>query len=402
MIAFEAKPLGVSEGTSIRSFRVNVPQAALDDLRRRILATQFPERETVRDRSQGAPLKTVQKLARYWATEYDWRRIESKINSYPQFITEIEGLDIHFTHVRSKHSNALPLLACHGWPGTFIERLKAVDGLVDPTAYAGTASDAFDVVIPSMPGYGFSGKPTTTGWDPARIARAWAVLMKRLGYARYAAQGSDWGAITVDILARQGHPELIGIHTSMPGAVPNDIGAAAAAGAAAPAGLSPDEKQAYEQLVEAYTSIQYALIMGSRPQMLYGIADSPIGLAAFLLDAGPRALDLSGAFDGRRKDLTRDEVLDMITLFWLTNTGVSAARLYWENKLDYFAPKNVTIPVAVSAFPDELFVTPRSWAERAYSNLIHYNKLDKGGHYPSWEQPELFTAELRAAFRTLR
>jgi pimeloyl-ACP methyl ester carboxylesterase len=401
--AAAARQRVATDGTAIRPFRVNIPQAALDDLRRRILATQFPEKEPVDDHSQGVPLATVQKLARYWATEYDWRKVEAKMNSYPQFITEIDGLDIHFIHVRSKHPNALPVIITHGWPGSIVEQLKIIDPLVDPTAHGGKASDAFDVVIPNMPGYGFSGKPSTTGWGPERIARAWVTLMKRLGYTRYVAQGGDWGAVVVDLMAKQGDPGLVGIHTNMAGAVPPDIDAAAFAGKPAPEGLSAEEKRAYEELAFTYKNVYYAFYMASRPQTLYGIADSPVGLAAFLLDHDPRSLALiARSFDGVREGLTRDDVLDNVTLFWLTNTGVSAARLYRENTVSYFAAKNVTIPVAVSVFPDEIYPAPRSWAERAYPNLVYFKKHDKGGHFAAWEQPELLTGDMRAGFKTLR
>jgi pimeloyl-ACP methyl ester carboxylesterase len=394
----------VGEEVAVRDFHIDVPEEELDDLRQRILATRWPEKEPVTDFSQGVPLATMQKLARYWATEYDWRKVEAKLNSYPQFITNIDGLDIHFIHVRSKEKNALPVIVTHGWPGSIIEQLKIIDPLTNPTAYGGSASEAFDVVIPSMPGYGFSGKPTTTGWDQARIARAWAVLMKRLGYTRYVAQGGDWGAIVNDLFATQGHPELIGMHTNLPGGIPPEINKAAAAGSPAPTGLSAEEKRAYETVVVLYKTIPTQLFMASHPQTLYGIADSPVGVAAWLLDHDPTSLRLiARAFDGESTGLTRDDVLDNATLFWLTNTTISASRLYWEGfaKTD-LGPKNVSIPVAVSVFPDEVYHTPRSWAERAYPNLIHYNKLDKGGHFAAWEQPELLTQELRTAFKSLR
>jgi pimeloyl-ACP methyl ester carboxylesterase len=378
---------------------VNVPEAELTELRVRINATRWPEREPVNDHSQGVQLATVQKLARYWATEYDWRKIEAKLNAVPNFITEIDGLDIHFIHARSKHENALPLIVTHGWPGSIIQQLKIIQLLINPTAHGGKASDAFHVVMPSMPGYGFSGKPTTTGWDPARIARTWAVLMKRLGYTRYVAQGGDWGAIITDVMATQGHPELIGIHSNMPGTVSPEVDKALWSGSPLPSGLSSDEKLACEMLAFTYKkSVQYASYMASRPQTLYGIVDSPLGLAAWLLDPPL----ISHGFGGHPGGLTPDDVLDNITLFWLTNTAVSAARLYRENTFNYFTPKNVSIPVAVSVFPDELYQAPRSWTERAYPNLIYYNKLDKGGHFPAWEQPQLFVEELRAGFKSLR
>jgi pimeloyl-ACP methyl ester carboxylesterase len=384
--------------TAIRPFHRPVPEAELTELRRRISATRWPERETVSDKSQGVPLDMIQKLAHYWATDYDWRKIETKITALPNFVTEIDGLDIHFIHVRSKHDNALPLIITHGWPGAIIEQLKIVGPLTNPTAHGGSPSDAFHVVIPSLPGYGFSGKPTAPGWDPVRIARAWGVLMKRLGYSRYAAQGTDWGALVTEQLAVQAPPGLIGIHTNMPGAVPADVDAAAFTGATMPPGLSPDERRAYEQLASIYKRVYYAFYMASRPQALTALADSPVGLATFLLDFEL----ITGSFDGPKEGLTRDDVLDSITLFWLTNTAVSAARLYWENKLAYFSPKGISIPVAVSVFPNEIYVCPRSWAERAYSHLLYYHALDKGGHFPAWEQPQLFSEEVRAGLRSLR
>ena len=397
----------VVEATAIRPFQVSTPEAELTELRRRILATRFPEKETVTDFSQGVPLATTQKLARYWATEYDWRKVEARLNAVPNFITEIDGLDIHFIHVRSKHENALPMLVSHGWPGSIIEQLKIVDPLVNPTAHGGTAADAFHVVIPSMPGYGFSGKPTETGWGPERIARAWDVLMKRLGYTSYVAQGGDWGSVVVDYMGVQAPKGLLAIHTNMPGVVPPAIDAAAFAGAPVPAGLSADEKHAYEQLAGFYKKVYYAVIMGTRPQTLTALADSPVGLATFMIDHDERSLELiSRSFNGVSEGLSRDDVLDNITLFWLTNTGVSAARLYWEynlsDKLSFFSPKGVKLPVAVSAFPDELTQAPRSWAEQAYPNLIHYNRLPKGGHFAAWEQPKAFVNELRVGFKSLR
>jgi pimeloyl-ACP methyl ester carboxylesterase len=392
-----------AQDPSIRPFTYHASQAELDDLRRRIVATRFPEKEPVADPSQGVQLATIQKLARYWATDYDWRKVEAKLSSYPQFITEIDGLDIHFIHVRSKHENALPLIVTHGWPGSIIEQLKIIDPLTNPTAYGGKASDAFHVVIPSIPGYGFSGKPTTTGWDPTRIARAWIVLMKRLGYTRYVAQGGDWGALITEqmgVLAPQG---LLGIHTNLPFAVPAEI-VQALASHTPPPGLSADESRAFERLDFFFThGLSYAQQMANHPQTLYGIADSPVGLAAWFLDHDLLSYQLiARAFDGEREGLTRDDVLDNITLAWLTNTGISGARLYRENKLGIFAPMGVTVPVAVSAFPDELYQLPRSWAERAYPKLVHYNKVEKGGHFAAWEQPQLFVAEVRAGLRSLR
>jgi pimeloyl-ACP methyl ester carboxylesterase len=390
----------------IRPFEVNFPEAELVELRRRVKATRFPERETVSDQSQGVQLGTVQKLARYWATEYDWRKCEARLKALPNYVTEIDGLDIHFIHVRSKHEKALPLIVTHGWPGSIVEQLKIIEPLTNPTAHGGNASDAFHVVIPSMPGYGFSGRPTTTGWDVAHIARAWTTLMKRLGYTQFVAQGGDWGALVVDQLAVQAPPELLGIHTNMPGIFPNDIDQRAFSGAPAPAGLSPDEQVAYERLQFVYQKgIAYGFQMGLRPQTLYGIADSPVGLAAYFLDHDARSYELiSRVFAGETAGLTRDDILDNITITWLTNTAISGARLYWENwgKLGYFNAKGVSIPVAVSVFPDELYPAPRTWTERAYPKLIHFNKLDRGGHFAAFEQPELFCQEVRAGFRSLR
>jgi pimeloyl-ACP methyl ester carboxylesterase len=396
--------MGKIEDNAIRPFHINIPEEELVDLRRRIAATRWPEQETVTDQSQGVQLATMQKLADYWTKDYDWRKVEARLNALPQFVTNIAGLDLHFIHVRSKHPDALPLIVTHGWPGSIIEQLKIIDPLTNPTAHGGSVSDAFHLVIPSMAGYGFSGKPTTTGWGPDRMARAWVVLMKRLGYTRFVAQGGDWGALITDLMGVHAAPELLGIHTNMPGAVPPDIDKAAFVGAPPPAGLSDDERHAYDRLAFFYTQdLAYAQEMGTRPQTLYGIADSPVGLAAWILDHDVLSYELiARAFDGKREGLTRDDVLDNITLFWLTNTAISAARLYWENKFSFFNVKNVSIPVAVSAFPDELYPAPRSWAERAYPNLIHYNKLDKGGHFAAWEQPELLSTELREAFRPLR
>ena len=390
--------------SSIRPFRVNIPEAVLADLRQRLAQTRLPDKETVTDYSQGVPLKTVQQVLSYWQSDYDWRKVEARLNSVPNFITEIDDLDIHFIHVRSKHENALPLIVTHGWPGSIIEQLKIIEPLTNPTAHGASASDAFHLVIPSMPGYGFSGKPTTTGWGPERIARAWAELMKRLGYTKYVAQGGDWGALIVDMMGVLAPPGLLGIHTNMAATVPPDVDKAAFTGAPPPPTLSAEERQAYDQLAFFYkVDLAYALEMATRPQTLYGIADSPVGLAAWILDHDTRSLELiARVFDGRSEGLTRDDVLDNITHYWLTNTAVSSSRLYWENKLAFFAPKGVAIPVAVSVFPDDICPAPRSWAERAYPKLIHYNKLDKGGHFAAWEQPQLFTAEVRTGFRSLR
>jgi pimeloyl-ACP methyl ester carboxylesterase len=394
-----------ADKTATRPFQVNVPEAELTELRRRINATKWPERETVTDATQGVQLATMQALARYWATDYDWRKIEAKLNALPQFITEIDGLDIHFIHVRSKHENALPLIVTHGWPGSVVEQLKIVDPLTNPTEHGGSASDAFHLIIPSMPGYGYSGKPSAAGWGPERIARAWDVLMKRLGYTRYVAQGGDWGAVVVDLMGVQAPSGLAGIHTNMPGIFPADIDAAAFSGKPAPSGLSADEKVAYERLQFVYQKgIAYGFQMGLRPQTLYGIADSPIGLAAYFLDHDARSYELiTRVFAGGSEGLTRDDILDNITITWLTNTAISGARLYWEYfGKGYFNAKGVSIPVAVSVFPDELYPAPRSWAEQAYPKLIHFNRLPKGGHFAAWEQPKLFAEELRAGFRSLR
>jgi pimeloyl-ACP methyl ester carboxylesterase len=387
----------------IRSFQVNFPEARLDDLRKRITSTNWPERELVADATQGVQLATMQKLADYWAKTYDWRKCEAKLNALPQFMTEIDGVDIHFIHVRSKHPNAMPLIVTHGWPGSIIEELKIIAPLTDPTAYGGKAEDAFDVVIPSMPGYGFSGKPTVTGWDPVRIADAWVILMKRLGYTKFVASGGDWGDPVTEQMAVRAPSNVMAIHLNMPSAVPPEI-FQAIQGGPVPAGLSAEEKQAFEQLDFFFrTGVGYANEMRLRPQTLYGIADSPVGLAAWILDHDARSYELiARVFDGKSEGVTRDDILDNITVYWLTNTAISSARLYWENKLAFFAPQGVTIPVAVSAYPDELYQAPRSWAEKAFPKLIHYNRLPKGGHFAAWEQPESFSNELRTAFRSLR
>jgi len=395
----------IADKTPVRPFHVNFPESDLTELRRRIGATRWPERETVTDATQGVQLETTRALARYWAAEYDWRKVEARLNSLPNFITEIDGLDIHFIHARSKHADALPIIVTHGWPGSIVEQLKIIEPLTNPTAHGGNASDAFHVVIPSMPGYGFSGKPTAGGWDPAHIARAWDVLMRRLGYQHYVAQGGDWGAVIVDLMGVQAPSGLLGIHTNMAGVFPAEIDAAAFSGAPTPPGLSADEKLAYERLKFVYQKgIAYGFQMGLRPQTLYGLADSPVGLAAYFLDHDARSYALiSRVFQGHTEGLTRDDILDNVTITWLTNTALSGARLYWEYwGKGYFNVKGVSIPVAVSVFPDELYPAPRSWTERAYPKLIHYNKLDKGGHFAAWEQPKLFSEELRAGFRSLR
>jgi len=393
----------------IRPFHVNVPEAELTELRNRINATRWPERETVTDFSQGVPLATVQKLARYWATDYDWRKVEARLNAVPNFITEIDGLDIHFIHVRSKHENALPMIVTHGWPGSIIEQMKIIEPLTNPTAHGGTAEDAFHLVIPSLPGYGFSGKPTKPGWNPVSIAKAWATLMQRLGYTKYVAQGGDWGNAVSEVMALQQPPGLLGIHTNMAATVPPDVSKALAMGGPPPADLSPDEKHAWDQLVDFYKNgLGYALEMNNRPQTLYGIVDSPVGLAAWMIDHDIRSYQMiARAFDGKPEGLTRDDVLDNVTLYWLTNTAISSARLYWDTRHNlpaggFFDVRGIKIPVAVSAFAEEIYQAPKSWAEKAYPKLIHYNKFDKGTHFAAWEQPELFVAEMRASFRSLR
>jgi pimeloyl-ACP methyl ester carboxylesterase len=398
-----------TETQAIRPFRFHASDQALTDLRRRIQATRWPEKETVTDQSQGVPLATMRELARYWATDYDWRKAEAKLSALSQFVTNIDGLDIHFIHVRSREKNALPLIINHGWPGSVLEQIKLIGPLTDPVAHGGKAEDAFDVVIPSMPGYGFSGKPESTGWGPERMARAWPELMKRLGYTRYVAQGGDWGAFVVDQMGLQAPAGLLAIHTNMPATVPADVDKALLTGGPPPSGLSAEERRAYDQLVRTFKQVDYARLMASRPQTLYGIADSPVGLAAWLLDhndangqpaaAVVSALSRTTSATG---ELTRDEILDNITLYWLTNTGVSASRLYWEYKGGFFNAKGVKIPVAVTVFPGEQYEAPRSWAEKAYPKLIYYNKVDKGGHFAAWEQPQIFATELRAAFRSLR
>jgi pimeloyl-ACP methyl ester carboxylesterase len=392
-----------ADSSAIRPFRVSFPDSELQDLRRRINATRFPTRELVPDSTQGVQLATMQQLAQYWGSEYDWRRCEAQLNSYPNFITEIDGVDIHFIHVRSRHENALPVIVTHGWPGSVVEQLKIIGPLTDPTAYGGTAADAFDVVIPSIPGYGFSGKPTELGWGPPRIARAWTTLMQRLGYTRYVAQGGDWGAAITEQMGVQAAPGLLGVHTNMPSAVPPEIFQAMAT-QTPPPGLSDDERWAFERLAFFFSKgVSYAQQMSNRPQTMYAIEDSPVGLAAWFLDHDLKSYELiARAFNGQREGLTRDDVLDNITLTYLTKTGVSTSRLYWENRLPFFVPMGVNIPIAISAFRDELYQCPRSWAERFYPNLIYYNRQDVGGHFAAWEQPLRLTQDLRAGFRSLR
>ncbi|MBV8768511.1 MAG: epoxide hydrolase, partial [Hyphomicrobiales bacterium] len=391
---------------AIRPFSIDFPEETLVDLRRRINATKWPDREIVSDTTQGVQLATMQAIARYWGTQFDWRKIEARLKAMPQFITEIDGLDVHFVHVRSKHENALPMIVTHGWPGSIIEQLKIVDPLTDPTMHGATAADAFHLVIPSLPGYGFSGKPLAPGWNPPRIAKAWAVLMQRLGYKKYVAQGGDWGNAVTEFMAVQEPTGLLGVHTNMPATVPPDVSKALAVGGPPPAGLSPDEKHAWDQLDFFYKNgLGYAIEMNNRPQTLYGIVDSPVGLAAWMIDHDARSEEMiARVFEGKSEGLTKDDVLDNVTLYWLTNTAISSARLYWDNAHNptggFFDPRGIKIPVAVSAFPDELYTAPRSWAEKAYQKLIYYNKLPKGGHFAAWEQPELFVAEMRAAFQS--
>jgi pimeloyl-ACP methyl ester carboxylesterase len=400
-----------TEKSAIRPFTIETSGAELQALRQRVADTRWPDKETVPDHSQGVQLDTIQELARYWASDYDLRRCEEKLNSLPQFKTEVDGLDIHFIHVRSEHENALPLILTHGWPGSVIELLKVIDPLTNPTAHGGNSSDAFHVVIPSMPGYGYSDKPGAPGWGPDRMATAWVELMKRLGYDHFVAQGGDWGAVVTDLMGAQAPPELLGIHTNMPGVIPPEVVQALpipgqlAPGGPPPSGLTPDEQRAFEQVSTFYTTgAGYAVEMGTQPQTLYGVADSPVGLAAWMINHDPYSYgEITQAFEGDPVgELTRDEILDNITLYWLTNTGVSSGRLYWDNTFGFFDAKNVSVPAGVSVFPGEIYQSPRSWAERAYPNLIHYNELDRGGHFAAWEQPQLLSEEVRATFRTLR
>ena len=402
--AAQSSTAAPANGKAIRPFHINIPKEAVADMLKRIAATRWPEKETVTDASQGVQLATMKKLADYWAKDYDWRKTEAKLNSYPQFVTNIDGVDIYFVHVRSKNPNALPVIITHGWPGSIIEQLKIIGPLTDPTKYGGKAEDSFDVVIPSLPGYGFSGKPTTTGWDPIRIARAWIVLMDRLGYKKYVAQGGDWGNAVTEQMALLQPAGLIGIHTNMPATVPDDSNKAALAGAPAPSDFSAEEKSAYDQLAFFYKhGLGYAIEMANRPQTLYAIADSPIGLAAWMIDHDSQSYDLiARVFDGKSEGLTREDIVENITLYWLTNTAVSSARLYWESKLAFFAPKGIPIPTAVSSYPNEIYAAPRSWTEKAFPKLIYYNRLPKGTHFAAWEQPELFVREMRAGFKSLR
>jgi pimeloyl-ACP methyl ester carboxylesterase len=412
--AAQATPTHLKEGsmadhTAIRPFHVNFSEAELADLRHRIKQTRWPDRETVRDASQGVQLATVRKLADYWSTAHDWRTCEAKLNAVPNFVTEIDGLDIHFIHVRSKHEHALPMIITHGWPGSIIEQMKVIEPLTNPTAHGGSEADAFHVVIPSLPGHGFSAKPAAPGWTPVTIAKAWAVLMQRLGYTRYVAQGGDWGNAVSEVMALQQPSGLLGINTNMAATVPPDISKAIAAGSPPPHALSPDEKKAWDQLDDFQRhGLAYAQEMSNRPQTLYGIADSPVGLAAWMLDHDIRSyLMITRVFNGESEGLSRDDVLDNVTLYWLTNTAVSSARLYWDTAQistggGFFDVRGVKIPVAVSAFPDEIYQAPQSWAEKAYPKLIHYNRLPKGGHFAAWEQPALFVSEMRDSFKSLR
>jgi pimeloyl-ACP methyl ester carboxylesterase len=407
-VAMMGTPGNAQQGSTgagaIVPFHVHFSDEALADLHRRIAATNWPEKETVMDVTQGVQLATMHALAEYWLNSYDWRKCEARLNALPQFTTNIDGLDIHFIHVKSKNPNALPIIITHGWPGSIIEQLKVIGPLTDPEAYGGKASDAFDVVIPSLPGHGFSGKPTTTGWDPQHIARAWVELMKRLGYTRYVAQGGDWGNAVTEQMALLTPPGLLAIHTNMPATVPDDIAKDLSAGGMPPSGLSPDELHAYDQLAAFYAhGLGYATEMANRPQTLYALEDSPIGMAAWMLDhdSASEAL-IARVFAGQSEGLTRDDILDNITMYWLTKTSVSAARLYWESHLAFFAPKGVTIPVAVSVFPDEIYAAPQSWTQKAYVKLIHFNRLPKGGHFAAWEQPKEFCEEMRESFRSVR
>jgi len=403
------KSQAATEENSIRPFRINFPEEQLIDLRRRIAATRWPEGETVTDASQGVQLATGKALAQYWTTDYDWRKCEAKLNAQPNFITEIDGLDIHFIHVRSKHDSALPMIVTHGWPGSVIEQMKIIEPLTNPTAHGGSEADAFHLVIPSLPGYGFSGKPKAPGWNPVSIARAWATLMQRLGYTRYVAQGGDWGNAVSEVMALQQPPGLLGIHTNMAATVPPNVSRALAFHEAPPAELTAEERNAWDQLVDFYgKGLGYALEMSNRPQTLYGIADSPVGLAAWMIDHDIRSyLMIARVFNGQIEGLTRDDILDNVTLYWLTNTAISSAQLYWDttNNLPaggFFDARGVKIPVAVSVFPEEIYAAPRSWAEKAYPKLIHYNKLPKGTHFAAWEQPAFFVSEMRASFKSLR
>jgi pimeloyl-ACP methyl ester carboxylesterase len=395
----------LTDDSEVRSFKIEIPETELQALRARIAATRWPERETVADHSQGVPLATIRALADYWGADYDWRRCETRLNALPHYLTEIDGLDIHYIHVRSTHEHALPLIVTHGWPGSVIEQLKIIDPLTNPTAHGAQASDAFHLVIPSMPGYGFSAKPTTTGWDPARIARAWVSLMRRLGYTQFVAQGGDWGGLITEVMATQSAPELVAIHTNFPGTVPPGVEMSIQAGDPPPSNLTGDERRAYQQLQAGTKQRGYATEMGTRPQTLFALADSPLGLATWMLDHDALSEErLSDAIVDTHPygAITRDDILDNITLYWLTNTAVSSGRLYWENKFSFFGVKHISIPVAVSVFPGERYQAPRTWAEKAYPKLAYFNEVTTGGHFAAWEQPELLSQEIRAAFRPFR
>jgi pimeloyl-ACP methyl ester carboxylesterase len=385
----------------IRPFHINVPEEAIVDLRRRLAMTRWPGRETVADRSQGVQLATIQQLVDYWRTDYDWRKVETRLNALPQFVTEIDGLDIQFAHVRSRHADAMPLVMTHGWPGSIIELLKVIGPLTDPTAHGGSAEDAFHLVLPSLPGYGFSGKPNSPGWGPDRVARAWAKLMGRLGYEHYVSQGGDWGSVVSDAMARQAPPGLLGIHVNMPATVPPEIAKALKDGDPPPPGLSDAEKAAFEQMNALYTKGSgYAGMMVTRPQTVgYGLADSPAGQAAWMYD---KFADWTQSGGEPERVLTRDEMLDAITLYWLTDSATSSAQLYWENNANNFNAVDISLPTAITVFPGEIYRAPRSWAERSYRKLIYWNEAAKGGHFAAWEQPQIFATEIRAAFRSLR
>lgn len=386
---------------TIKPFKANIPAAAISDLKSRVMATRWPSKETVNDQTQGVRLDQIQALVKYWGTKYDWRKAEAKLNALPQFTTNIDGIDVHFIHVKSSHPNALPIVMIHGWPGSVFELIKTIAPLTDPVAFGGKPEDAFDVVIPSMPGYGFSGKPVGTGWDADRMGRAFSELMNRLGYKKYLAAGGDWGSVVADKMAAQKPEGLIGIHVNMPATVPPGVAKALNNGEPAPAGLSEKENAAFESLKYLYTrGAGYAGMMVTRPQTLgYGLADSPVALASFFLD---KMNEWTYSGGNAEKSLTKDEILDDISLYWLTNTGTSSAQLYWENNANNFNAVDISIPAAITVFPGEIYRAPKSWAEKSYHNLIYFNEVSKGGHFAQWEEPQLFAEELRAAFKSLR